>query len=110
MQAFDFFAERKILEMIHISSKGLVNSLPFLLLWDFASAFPSVAHAWLFSVLEAIKLWRGFITGIRNLYAGNKAFGQSGGFMIFMFMIVSGVLQGCPLSGTLFVLVIGRIR
>ena len=26
--------------------------------------------------------------------------------MVFLFMIVSGVLQGCPLSGTLFVLVI----
>ena len=106
MQAFDFFSERKKMQMIHISSKGMVNSLPFLLLWDFASAFPSVAHAWLFSVLDAIKLWRGFVTGIRNLYSGNKAYGQSGGVMVFMFMIVSGVLQGCPLSGTLFVLVI----
>ena len=106
MQAFDFFSERKKMEMIHISSKGMVNSLPFLLLWDFASAFPSVAHAWLFCVLDAIKLWKGFVTGIRSLYIGNEAFGQSGGVMSFLFIIVSGVLQGCPLSGTLFVLVI----
>ena len=42
IKAFDFFAGRRHLNMIHISSIGMVNSLPFLILWDFASAFPSV--------------------------------------------------------------------
>ena len=106
LQAFDFFAGRKYLKMIHISSIGMLNTLPFLILWDYASAFPSVAHAWLFCVLEAVKLWSGFITGIKNLYTGNMAYGQAGGILLFLFEILSGVLQGCPLSGTLFVLVI----
>ena len=58
-------------------------------MWDFASAFSSVAHACLFCVLDPTKLWRGFIIGRGNLYIGNRAFGQSGG-----------------VSGTLSVLVI----
>ena len=106
MQAFDSQAGRKHVKMVHISSMGMVASVPFLTLWDFASAFPSVAHAWLFAVLKAVQLWRGFITGIKKLYSGNKAYCHAGGVLVFLFDILSGVLQGCPLSGTLFVLVI----
>ena len=45
------------------------------------------------------------MTGIRNLYKGNEAYAVSGGLLQHLFSILSGVLQGCPLSGTLFVFV-----
>jgi hypothetical protein len=104
--AFEYFGTMSKLAMIHIPTIGVVGSLPFLILFDYASAFPSVAHAWLFAVLAAIELWPGFIRAIKNLYRGNEAYGMAGGIMAHMFSILSGVLQGCPLSGTLFVLVV----
>ena len=83
----------------------MVNRMPLTLLYDFASAFPSVAHAWLFCVLEAIEIREAFLSGIPNLYKGNEAYAVSEGLMQHLFPILSGVLQGCPLSGTLFVFV-----
>jgi len=106
--ALQWYLENQIpsLEMFSIPTVGIVASIPLVVLFDFASAFPSVAHAWLFCVLEAVELWSGFITAIKNLYKGNEAFGMCGGLLMHMFSILSGVLQGCPLSGTLFVLVV----
>ena len=54
----------------------------------------------------ANRLWSGFRRAIRNLYKGNEAYGSCGGVLQHMFSILSGVLQGCPASGTLFVLVV----
>ena len=39
------------------------------------------------------------------MYNGNVAYAVSEGLMQHLFRILSGVLQGCPLSGTLFVFV-----
>jgi len=107
LHALQCYRDQQIpsLEMFSIPTVGTVGSIPLVVLFDFASAFPSVAHAWLFCVLEAVKLWSGFIRAIKNLYKGNEAFGMCGGILLHMFSILSGVLQGCPLSGTLFVLV-----
>ena len=72
-------------------------------LFDFASAFPSMSHQWLFLCMEAC----GCPQGIRNaayvIYQDNKAFVNVKGIAIFIYDICSGVLQGCPLSGSLFV-------
>jgi hypothetical protein len=106
LHAFEYFADRTSLKLIHIASMGMVAAIPILVLFDFAAAFPSVAHAWMFLVLRGIKLWGGYITGIEGLYTGNKAYGCSGGFVVFLFWILAGVLQGCPMSGTLFVFAI----
>ena len=38
------------------------------------------------------------------MYEGNEAYGMCGGVLVHMLSILSGVLHGCPLSGTLFVL------
>jgi len=92
-------------EMFVVPSAGIVKDLPLTVLFDFASAFPSVAHAWLFAVLEAIRLWPAFLRAIRNLYKGNLAYGRLSGLLRFLFPILAGVLQGCPLSGTLFAFV-----
>ena len=93
-------------ELITVPTVGIAATLPLLVLYDFASAFPSVAHAWLFCVLRAIRLWPGFYTAIHRLYQDNHTYASDGGFLIYMFPILCGILQGCPLSGSLFVLVI----
>lgn len=41
-----------------------------------------------------------------SLYDGNNAFWSSGGIEFWLYLVTSGVLQGCPLSGSLFVIAI----
>ena len=54
IDAFDFYGGRQLLELIHINYIGMLSRMPCMLLYDFASAFPSVAAAWLFCVSEAV--------------------------------------------------------
>ena len=39
------------------------------ILFDFCTAFPSLAHAWIFMVLAAMHIPCGFVEAIRQLYA-----------------------------------------
>ena len=89
-----------------LAHKDLVNVMPVLMLFDYLSAFPSVSHAWIFYVLTFLNIPSGLLALVRNLYNSNKAFFGSDSGWIFVFYILSGVLQGCPLSGSLFVIVI----
>ena len=70
--AFDFFGGGQFLKSIHTNSICMVSRMPFMLLHDFASAFLSMAHAWLSPVLEATEIWESSPTGIENLYMGDK--------------------------------------
>ena len=79
--------------------------LPILCFWDFAAAFPSVAHLFLMLVLSLSRAPQGFINIIEGMYAHNAAFTVCEGVSELAFWILSGVLQGCPLSGMLFALV-----
>ena len=81
-------------------------NLPFLALFDYAAAFPSVAHAWILAVLKHIKVPRGVLNIFKALYDGNEGFTSIGGLITWMFTVGCGVLQGCPLSGSLFVIAI----
>ena len=75
--------------------------LPLLALFDFKAAFPSILHAW---VLLCVRY--GLNAGLHNLvsaiYHDNHAYALVNGELIFLFLVTSGVLQGCPLSGTIF--------
>ena len=93
-------------EQLILNREGLVNSLPVLMLYDYAAAFPSVSHAWLFMVLNYINIPLGLMNTINALYTGNSAFQQGREGLVWLFGIISGVLQGCPLSGSLFVICI----
>ena len=75
-------------------------------LFDYAAAFPSVAHAWILAVLETIKVPRGVLNCFRALYDGNQGYTSIGGLITWIFEVGCGVLQGCPFSGTLFVIAI----
>ena len=81
-----------------------IGQVPVTVLFDFAAAFPSVVHAWLFIVLRYIKMPEGLQRLIQALYENNQAYGTIEGQSLWLFAVCGGVLQGCPLSGSLFVL------
>ena len=77
-----------------------IGGIPILLLLDFVTACPSIAHEWVFKVLEASFAPIGFCNLICCLYFLSPAY--ISGSSNAVFFILSGVLQGCPLSGFLF--------
>ncbi len=80
--------------------------LALLAFFDFATAFPSVAHAWLFLVVQFSNPPKWFHNFIKVLYSINSTYSMDVEGKHFMFYIWSGVLQGCPLSATLFLMCI----
>ena len=78
--------------------------MPFLLLLDYAAAFPSIAHGFIFVVLEAVGASVQLLRFLRALYSSNRCFASFDGEQFFLYLIESGILQGCPLSGSLFVI------
>ena len=75
---------------------------PILVLFDFASAFPSVFHCWLMAVMVHCGAPQGLRNIVQALYTANNAFVQTESGYVFLFSILSGVLQGCPFSGAIF--------
>ena len=75
------------------------------LLFDFKAAFPSVSWKWLFFVLGKAGLPEGILTLPKAMYTCVLAFSEESSEEK-LFDMFSGMVQGCPLSGSLFVLVI----
>ena len=77
----------------------------FLILLDYAAAFPSIAHGFIFAVLGAVGASMKLMHFLEALYySNNQCFANFDGKQFFLFCIESGILQGCPLSGSLFVI------
>eukprot|EP00973_Karenia_brevis_P087918 12193854-Karenia_brevis.AAC.1 len=64
--------------------------LPIVMTYDFKAAFTSLSQKNLYAVLIAMQVPTGLLQLIMSIYKAAK--------------VTSGVIQGCPLSGTLFVL------
>jgi hypothetical protein len=80
---------------------------PLLVFFDFGSAFASLVQSWLFITLKAIHFPDGAYNIISALYHQVAAFGRiAGSSSRFLFLILSGIIQGCPLAGTCFALAI----
>ena len=69
---------------------------------DFAAAFPSIAHAFLFATLTAMGLPDFFVKAVFALYQNNIQSLRISGEVFIGFCVTAGVRQGCPLSGILF--------
>jgi len=63
-------------------------------------------HKWLWCVLRGINMPKSLLDAVKRMYNGNSAFLNTDGGLQLLFVVVSGVLQGCPLSGSLFVICI----
>ena len=85
------------------------GTFPLLSFWDFEAAFPSLSHEFLFLSLFFCGLPIGLLNLITGLYDDCEAYSTTTGTHVLLFKIRSGVLQGCPLSGTLFVIVINPL-
>jgi len=77
-----------------------------LMLFDFKAAFPSVSHKFLFMMLKAAGLPRRFRNFFKALYQDNQVFIKIDGVSYYFLTVLAGVLQGCPASGSLFVIVL----
>ena len=108
----DFSAREQAIFTSSQSSAVNLASIPeecriaILAFFDFATAFPSVAHAYLALVIVFSNAPPWIENFVRNLYAFNHTFQMTASGMNFLYSIWSGVLQGCPLSATLFVMCI----
>ena len=72
------------------------------LLTDFAAAYPSVNHSWIFSVLENTGLPVFLCRFLRRTYRGSTTHVEFAGAERGQFLIARGARRGCPASGFLF--------
>ena len=78
---------------------------PLLLSFDFKAAFPSLKRRWLELTLAHYGVPQGMLWAIAALYHAPIAFARFGDMHLTpMCELASGVLQGCPLSGSLWAL------
>ena len=82
------------------------QDFPILTMFDMEAAFPSVAHIFLFLTLLKVGLPLGVLNIFKGIYDNVRAIGFSNeGEAIFLFYVLSGVLQGCPLAGSAYAIV-----
>jgi len=96
--------------VIEIETAGMIASMnpenrAALLFLDFAAAFPLIAHAFIWITLYYLKFPLNIIRAIQALYKDNRHFIRILGRTSASFCAQSGVKQGCPFSGMLFVIV-----
>ena len=72
------------------------------LLTDFAAAYPSVNHSWIFSVLENTGLPDFLCRFLRSIYRDNITYVELAGAKRGQFQMARGVRHDCPASGFLF--------
>lgn len=76
---------------------------PCILLFDFASAFPSISRQYIRAALAAMRLPRGSQDAVNGLYSTSRtSIGRPTSGHHEAFDVSSGVPQGCPLSGSVF--------
>ena len=73
-----------------------------ILLTDFAAAYPSVNHSWIFSVLENTGLHAFLCRFLRSIYRASITHVEFAGAERGQFFVAKGVRQGCHASGFIF--------
>ena len=110
-----FVLDRQLLDnVIDIDAHSHIASIlapltALLALFDFEAAFPSVAWEWIYAVLSAIGMPPEIMRMIKKLYTNCRHFLRFCGRCKYAFTPKSGTKQGCPLSGTIFVLLLDPI-
>jgi hypothetical protein len=74
------------------------------ILVDIKAAFPSLSHKWLFTVLRKMDVPARLRVALRELYNNCQSLILFGGSAAEHIKIAAGIKQGCPASGSLFVL------
>ena len=79
------------------------------LLTDFATAYPSANHSWIFSVLENTGLPDFLCRFLRSIYMDSMTHVEFVGAERGQFLMAKGVRQGCPAGGLLFAMAFDSI-
>lgn len=82
----------------------LLDALPAIILFDFAQAFPSLAHVWIWRVLHTLGVNPKLICLVQALYCDLHTAVFHNGRRLNTFRILAGIKQGCPMSGSIFAL------
>lgn len=77
---------------------------PTLLLLDLEAAFPSISRSFLLAALRAQRFPAGLVAVVKGVFSENGLFSH-GPPVRTLYVATSGVAQGFPLSGSLFVVV-----
>ncbi|MGZ4850653.1 MAG: RNA-directed DNA polymerase [Candidatus Bathyarchaeia archaeon] len=90
------------------------NRIGYLILLDWEKAFDRVDHTFMLKVLKRFGFGDFFVKAVQALYAEAESCISVNQFISPAFAVHSGVRQGCPLSPSLFILVVeclsARIR
>ena len=87
---------------------GIIPARATLALFDFTSAFNSF-HCWFFAILNCSETLWFLLNSVRALYFFNFTVTHANGEVILLFLVMFGVLQGCPMSAFLFDLALDPI-
>ena len=85
--------------LAHVACAPLESGV---LLTDFAAAYPSVNHFWIFSAIENTVLPAFLCRFLRSIYKDSITHVEFAGEERGQFLMARGVRQGCPASGFLF--------
>jgi hypothetical protein len=70
--------------------------------YDMCAAFASLFQYWMFAVVRALGFPLGFQSLTEMLYFLSATFFQVAGQYLFLYWNFCGIMQGCPLSGSLY--------
>ena len=65
-----------------------------------------MAHELIFLICKGIGLPEGLLNNIESLYENNQCIYRGDNSTKTLYQIISGIKQGCPLSGSIFVLTV----
>ena len=82
--------------------ENIFSNEAILAFFDFAEAFPSLAHKWIVLVFTFLGFPSGFLQFLEALLYFNVAYFRGGGRVTFLYIFFSGIIQGCPSSGLVF--------
>ena len=60
--------------VLAVGNVGLFGVIPIVVLFDFAAAFPSVAHAWMKAVFRVLTLPRAYCDAVEALHADKQGY------------------------------------
>ena len=96
---------RLVRQTIHDINKTRPNDGGIMLCLDNAKAFDRLQHTFMIEVLRAFNLPEDIVHAVKTLYSNAETRLKLNGRLSAPFPNTSGVKQGCPLSGILYVLV-----
>ena len=102
-----FLRHRSILKnVLDIDYAAMATALTHnngaIVLFDFASAFPSISQDYMFNLLAATGVPHKALNMIKALYDNNRCTVQTNGVQVEGFTLTAGARQGCPLSSLLY--------